>query len=77
MNTCKDCKFWVLKKDFEGTTLPLNSCLSEKIKLLEYGMTLGYDELGYSDFKKHGAYFITGMDFGCIHFINRWINNDK
>jgi hypothetical protein len=64
--TCRNCKFWFKE-----------NCVSPKFVYI--GKDVGeikQDELGYYDYSGYNASFITGPDFGCIHFSEKTENED-
>ena len=74
---CSACRFWTERKDPDP---PFGSCLNEKFvdickrsgrDEIEDGLADGSitdDSLCYADRDAYGAWFITGKNFGCIHF---------
>lgn len=69
MNTCKNCKYFILKKRNPHR----GDCRNTKFEYvgLSWKDNTRTDTLHYWDCESYDADFDVGIDFGCIHFEER------
>lgn len=69
--TCKDCRWWAINANGNPNLLPLAVSACKCPKLQESVIDVwGRDGAGVDD---GDGVFVTGPDFGCVHFAKVWI----
>lgn len=64
MNTCQICRWWAPNVNGKPRTGKVFACLNEKLNQPSFEIAERPDCAGPDE----GGHFVTGPDFGCVHF---------
>jgi hypothetical protein len=69
LERCKNCKYWTRTEKEEHNSGLYGDCNSSKFEYeIDRESLVDGDKLLYQDYEGFSAGFVTGEEFGCIHF---------